>query len=267
MPHTSSSEHITFIRADGHRLRVLSIEPPQQAAGSPTLVFLHEGLGSIEQWRDFPRLLGAATDCRAVVYDRYGFGGSDPLQERRTVAYLEHEAHHSLPEVLAACGVDRPILIGHSDGGSIALLYAARFPGQPLGVITEAAHVFVEPITLTGIRAAVELFETSDLPERLARFHGERTDSMFRGWSDVWLSPEFARWNIEPCLGQITCPLLAIQGEDDQYGSIAQVQAIVGQVSGRADFALIPGCGHVPHHQARSQVMAEMTRFITGLKK
>jgi pimeloyl-ACP methyl ester carboxylesterase len=258
-----------YIRADGHRLRAKTIEPPSRPvpAGRPTLVFLHEGLGCIEQWRDFPRLLVEATGLPALVYDRYGHGGSDLLQEPRNSTYQQHEAEASLPEVLEAFGVTRPILIGHSDGGTIALLYAARFPRHPMGIITEAAHVFVEEITLAGIRNAVGAFQNGGLRERLGRFHGERTDSMFYGWSETWLAPGYMHWNIEDCLGQITCPVLAIQGDDDPYGTSAQVHAIVGQVAGRSEFLMVPGCGHVPHHQAHDPVLAEMTRFIDGLKR
>jgi len=137
---------------------------------------------------------------------------------------------------------------------------------HPVGIITEAAHVFVEDVTLIGIREAVAAYETGDLKSKLARYHGEKTDAIFSGWCDTWLSPPFRTWNIEECLERIHCPLLAIQGEDDQYGSAAQVQAIAGRVSGRSEFLLIPGCGHVPHHQARDRVLSEMTRFIAGLK-
>jgi len=268
MPENGRFEERTFfVRAGGHNLQVMSLVPPGTLnGGQATLVFLHEGLGSIGQWRDFPRLLAEATGLGALVYDRYGFGGSDPLHETRDGLYLQQEAHESLPQMLESCGVDRPILVGHSDGGTIALLYAARFPEQPRGVITEAAHVFNEEITLAGIREAVKSFETGALREKLARFHGERTEALFQGWSDTWLMPEFREWTIEARLAEIRCPVLAIQGEDDEYGSAAQLQTIVGRVSGASDFLLIPECGHCPHQQAREQVLREMTRFVDGLK-
>jgi pimeloyl-ACP methyl ester carboxylesterase len=259
-------ERTFFVHVGGHNLRVMTLSPPgPPQANEATLVFLHEGLGSIGQWRDFPRLLAETTGLKALVYERYGFGGSDPLQEPRDGRYLEREAHEYLPEVLALCGVTTPILIGHSDGGTIALLYAARFPDLPRGVITEAAHVFIEEVTLTGIREAVKAFETGGLREKLARFHGDGTDTMFHGWSDTWLEPEFREWTLEERLVQIRAPLLVIQGEDDEYGTQAQVEAICSRVSGPAERFMVPECGHIPHYQARAVVLQEMTRFIGKL--
>jgi pimeloyl-ACP methyl ester carboxylesterase len=268
MPESIQFEERTFfVQAGGHNLQVMSLDPPGiPEGGEATLVFLHEGLGSIGQWRDFPRQLADATGLGALVYDRYGFGGSDPLQEKRDGMYLQREAHETLPQVLKSCGVDRPILIGHSDGGTIALLFAARFPEQPRGVITEAAHVFIEEVTLAGIRQAVTAFEAGSLREKLERYHGQRTDSMFRGWSETWLVPEFREWTMEECLAEIRCPVLAIQGENDEYGTAAQVQAIAGLVAGPGELLLIPGCGHSPHQQARELVLREMTRFVDRLK-
>jgi pimeloyl-ACP methyl ester carboxylesterase len=260
-------ERTFFVRAGGHSLRVMTISPTgEQCGDEATLVFLHEGLGSIGQWRDFPRLLVESTGLGALVYERYGFGGSDPLLEPRDARYLEREAHDSLSELLTVCGVTAPILIGHSDGGTIALLYAARFPELPRGVISEAAHVFVEEISLAGIREAMKAFETGDLREKLVRFHGDRTDAMFHGWSDTWLSPGFREWDIQPCLAGISCPLLVIQGDDDEYGTAAQVRAIVEGVSGHVESLMLPNCGHIPHHQAREAVVLAMTRFIGQLK-
>ena len=250
------------VHAGPHTLQVMTLAPAGAAAGRPTLVLLHDGLGSIAQWRDFPQQLVAATDLPALVYDRVGHGGSDPLSAARDVHYLFREAEESLPAVLEACGITAPLLIGHSDGGTIALLYAALFPEQPSGVVTEAAHLFVEEVTLAGIRAAVEAYETGDLRERLARHHHERTGPLFRGWSDTWLSPEYRHWNIEDALPRIRCPILAIQGEDDEYATPAQVQAIAAGAPRRTKVLLLPGCGHAPHHQARERVLREITKFV-----
>jgi pimeloyl-ACP methyl ester carboxylesterase len=250
------------VRAGRHTLQVMTLAPAGAVPGQPTLVLLHEGLGSIAQWRDFPQQLSMATGLAALVYDRVGHGGSDPLSAVRGAHYLHQEAEESLPALLEACGITVPLLVGHSDGGTIALLYAANFPERPGGVVTEAAHVFVEEVTLTGIRAAVEAYESGDLRGRLARHHGERTGPMFRGWSDTWLSPGFRHWNIEAALPHIRCPILAIQGEDDEYATPAQVHAIVARVSGRAEALLLPGCGHTPHHQARERVLREIARFV-----
>jgi pimeloyl-ACP methyl ester carboxylesterase len=256
-------ERTFFVPANGHILQVSTLyHAGTKDAGEPTLVFLHEGLGCIDTWRNFPRQLCEATGLGALIYDRYGFGGSDPLLEPRSAGYLEQEAHQSLPELLEACGITTPLLIGHSDGGTIALLYAARFPERPRGVITEAAHVFVEEVTLSGIRQAEAAYQAGGLRDKLMRHHGQRTDAMFHGWSDIWLAPEFRDWSVESELARIRCPVLAIQGEDDEYGSAAQVQAIASRVSGPAAVALIPGCGHIPHHQARERVLREMTEFI-----
>ena len=258
-------ERTFFVRANGHNLRVMSILPSGlQGAGEATLVFLHEGLGSIGQWRDFPRALAEATGLGAVVYDRHGFGGSDPLNRGDEQA-LQREDLDGLVRVLDACAVRAPILVGHSDGGTIALLYAAQFPERPRGVITEAAHVFVEEATLAGIRNAVQVFETGELRRKLFRYHGENTDTMFYSWKDDWLLPCYREWNIASSLQSIRCPVLVMQGEDDEYGTVAQVEAVAGGVSGRAERVLIPGCGHNPHHQARERVLSEMKRFIEEL--
>lgn len=250
-----------------HRLPVEIVDPSPGSARKPgaVMLFLHEGLGSIAQWRDFPLELCRTTGLPAVVYERWGYGGADPLDGPRTVRYLHDEALRSLPEVLRQLRIDRSILIGHSDGGSIALIFASAWPERVLGIITEAAHVFVEEVTLAGIQEAVRTYASSDLPERLSRYHGGNTDRAFRGWSDIWLSPAFREWNIEDCLAGVRCPVLAIQGRDDEYGTPAQVAAIVRGVSGPAEPLLVPGCGHVPHHQARCPVLDAMTRFVRSL--
>lgn len=258
-------ERTFFVQADGRNLRVMTVLPSGgQVSGKATLVFLHEGLGSIGQWRDFPRRLAEATGFGAIIYDRQGFGGSDPL-DRGNQQYLQREDLSSLVAVLDACSVRAPVLIGHSDGGTIALLYAAQFPERPRGVVTLAAHVFVEEETLAGIRAAVQTFETGDLRQKLSRYHAENTDSMFNGFKDDWLLPRYRDWNIESCLQNIRCPLLVMQGEDDEYGTIAQVEAIKVGVSGPVESALIHGCGHIPHFQAGELVLDKMKIFIGGL--
>lgn len=247
-----------------HRLSVECIEPIPHLMDvpGPTLIFLHEGLGSIAQWRDFPAAVSLATHLPAVIYERWGYGNADPLDQSRSVRYLHDEALQSLPKVLQQLQVDDAILIGHSDGGSIALIFAATWPEKVRGIITEAAHVFVEDVTVAGIREAVRVYTSTDLPQRLSKYHGANTDRAFRGWSDVWLSPAFRNWNIEEYLPGVRCPILVIQGRDDEYGTAAQVEAIVKKVSGPAEPLIIPGCGHIPHHQAREKVLAEMTRFI-----
>jgi pimeloyl-ACP methyl ester carboxylesterase len=257
-----------FLVADHHRLSAEYIKPANDSSNDqrPTLVFLHEGLGSIGQWRDFPLLLGRATGLPALIYDRWGHGKSDPLRNPRNVGYMHDEALTTLPEILNQLRMEKTILIGHSDGGSIALLFAAEYPERVSGIVTAAAHVFVEDITIKGIREAVRVFETTNLRERLRPYHGDNTESMFRGWADIWLAPEFRDWNIEAYLPAVTSPVLAIQGINDEYGTAAQVDAIVRQVSGPVQGLLIPDCGHIPHHQARERVLSEIIRFIPSLK-
>jgi pimeloyl-ACP methyl ester carboxylesterase len=260
----SVSRHRFDMQAAGHRLHAERIE--LRDATGPTLVFLHEGLGSIGQWKGFPTQLCLACSLPGLVYERWGFGRSEPLTGPRRSDYLHYEALDSLPAVLECCGITTPpILIGHSDGGTIALLFAAAFPDRPHAIITEAAHVFVEEITLAGIRIASQLYETTDWPQQLAHYHGPNTDAMFRGWCDTWLRPEFRDWNIVAELQQIICPALIIQGEDDEYGTPAQVETIAARVAGPVTTRLIPHCAHVPHHQARARVLVEMQRFIAAV--
>ena len=265
---TLSKQSVTITSAS-HQLAAEFILPNGAAttAGTPTLVFLHEGLGCIAMWLDFPATLVEATHLPALVYERWGYGSSDPLPTigARPLSYLHDEAFTSLPEVLAQCAIDDAIIIGHSDGGSIALMFAAAHPGKVRGVITEAAHVFVEDITLDGIREAVKIYETTNLKKRLTRYHGDNTEATFHGWADTWLSPEFRDWNIEEFLPKITTPLFVIQGADDQYGTPAQVEAIAGQIKGPSKKWLVPECGHIPHADAREAVFQEMKTFILDL--
>ncbi|HEY0835120.1 MAG TPA: alpha/beta hydrolase [Azospirillum sp.] len=229
-------------------------------ATAPTLVFLHEGLGSVSLWRDFPERLTAITGCPALLYSRLGHGRSDPADRTRGVDYLHREAVEVLPAVLDNFGIKEPILIGHSDGASIALLYAAS--GRPTkGVIVEAPHSLVEDVTVAGVRAAVDIWNTTDLPQRMARHHND-AERLFRAWSQIWLDPAFRSWNIESVLGNITAPVLAIQGEDDEYGTPLQVDTVVTRVAGPSEGLLLPNCGHTPHRDQREVVLDAMEHFI-----
>lgn len=229
----------------------------------PCLVFLHEGLGSIGMWKQFPALLCRATGCPGLVYDRLGHGGSSPLTAARGIHYLHEHALCELPRVIARLLPDRDyFLIGHSDGGSIALIHAAQQPARLLGVVTEAAHVFVEPITLDGIRAADDAFDAGRLGA-LRKYHGDRTDAMFKAWSTTWLGAGFAFWNIEYLLPSVLCPALIVQGAQDQYGSEAQVDAIVSKAAD-ARKEIIDQCGHAPHQQASPRVLELMSGFVAG---
>lgn len=229
----------------------------------PCLVFLHEGLGSVGMWKDFPALLCQAGGCAGLVYDRQGYGRSVPLAAARQIHYLHDYALRELPRILAQVIPGREyILVGHSDGGSIALIHAAQRPALLRGIITEAAHVFVEPQTLDGVRAADAGFEAGKL-RALARYHGEQTDAIFKAWSQTWLAPHFRFWNIEYLLPSIACPALIVQGSADQYGSEAQVDAIVAGAP-KARKAMLAACGHAPHQEMPRETLALMAAFVRG---
>lgn len=271
MPHSPTHGHDGYV--DGHvevaapdgvaRLATREITVHDRRAGDgPTLVLLHEALGSIPQWRGFPERLAGATGLPVLLYDRRGHGRSDPLAAPRDAGYLDHEAHQVLPQVLARAGVDRPVFVGHSDGGTIALLYAATAPATTVAVITIAAHVHVDRLTLAGIRDALTAWRETDLRARLARHHGDKAEALFFAWADTWLAPWWRGWTIVDRLRDVTCPVLAAQGENDQYGLPEQVRAIVGAVGGPADGWLIPGCGHAPHLERGDAVAARVRGFL-----
>ncbi len=260
----SDSGIFFHVTAAGRRLRAQWIGGPA-ARDARVLVFLHEGLGSIPRWKGFPAALCQATGLPGLVYERWGFGGSEALALPRPKDYLSREAEDALPEVLAACGVTRPVLVGHSDGGSIALLYAAAFPERAEACVTLAAHVFVEEVTRAGIEAVVARWEAGDLRPRLTRYHGANTEAAFRGWAETWLDPGFRDWNVEHRLPAVTCPALIVQGADDAHGTPAQVDAIAKGVSGPVETWMIPGCGHSPHIEMLEPVCARIASYIEGL--
>lgn len=250
------------LAAAGHTLAYEWIEVGGE--GRPVLVFLHEGLGSIRQWRDFPERIARASGCNALVYDRYGYGQSDVLVEpRRSIRFMHEEALEALPQVLAALDIEAPILVGHSDGASIALIYAGA--GHPVrGLALMAPHVFVEPICTESIVEARRQFETTDLAQRLGRYHRDPRKSFYL-WADVWLDPEFPGWNIEEYLPGVDCPLLVIQGYDDQYGTMAQLDAIARQVRGPCELVKLEGCGHSPFRDQPTASQEAIVRFVDGL--
>ncbi len=250
------TETTQFLHAGGHRLEYRRIAGD---AAKPALVFLHEGLGSTALWKDFPDAVAAATGSAAVVYSRHGYGRSDRLEAPRAVDYMHREALEVLPEVLRSLGITEPLLVGHSDGASIALIHAGA--GHAVrGVVAMAPHVFVEDLTVASIAEAKVAWTTTDLPRRLGRYHDE-VESTFRGWNDIWLHPDFRAWNIEEYLPRIACPVLVIQGEDDQYGTRAQVDAIARQVPGGARVLTLPDCRHSPHVDSRDAVIAAIAAF------
>ena len=232
----------------------------------PLLVFLHEGLGSVSMWRDFPQRLCEAANLRGLVYSRPGYGRSTPraADEHWAPDFMHRQAHEVLPALLEALGVDTaqdpPWLFGHSDGGSIALLHAARWPTRVAGAIVLAPHILVEDLSIASIAQARTAYETTDLRQRLARHHDD-PDSAFRGWNDIWLHPDFRAWNIERELAPITCPLLAVQGLDDEYGTLEQIRGIARRLP-QTELLELPNCGHSPHKDQPAALIAAVCQFM-----
>jgi len=237
-----------------------------EARNAPVLVFLHEGLGSIRQWRDFPSNVAAATGCRALVYDRYGYGRSEVLEEpRRSVRFMHDEALLFLPDLRRGLDLKDVILVGHSDGASIALIHTGAGYGAR-GVAVMAPHVFIEPVCLSAIEKAKQTFQATDLAQKLARYHRDARRT-FYGWADVWTEENFKRWDIrDDYLPKIDAPVLAIQGYGDEYGTMAQLDEIARRVGGRCELLKLEDCGHAPFRDRPEATLAALTAFIDGLK-
>ncbi len=234
----------------------------------PVLVFLHEGLGCTALWRDFPDRLCQSTGCAGLIYSRAGYGGSAACELPRPLDYMEQEAADFLPRLLSHFGIEKPVLVGHSDGASIALIYAGLPDiAQPLAVVAMAPHVFCEDISIAGIEAAKREYEEFGLRKKLEKFHGINTDVAFRGWNDAWLDPRFKKWNIEKFLPGIAAPVLAIQGRDDAYGTLAQIDAIGALVCGAFKRLILDNCGHNPWQEKGGEVLARTTEFISRAVK
>jgi pimeloyl-ACP methyl ester carboxylesterase len=244
----------------GVRLHGERISPPRGGDG-PVVVLLHDSLGSVGLWRDFPERLAEATGLGVLAYDRRGHGASDPFGAgARTRTYL-HEEAATLEQVLAAANVREAVLVGHSDGGSIALLAAALHPAGVRAVVSEAAHVFVEERTLEGIREAEEAIARGDLLARLERHHGAKAAPLAAAWIGTWLSPEFRSWNVEAELRRITCPVLVFQGAEDEYGTEDQVHAVARGVA-TARPVILPGLRHTPHREDPGAVLRLITDHL-----
>ena len=254
-----------FVDMDGARLEARWIGPPP--ADAATLVFLHEGLGSVSLWRDFPDRLAAATGCGALVYSRLGYGRSDPVTLPRPLDFLTTDGVRGLPRLLEATGIERAILIGHSDGASIAVVHAGSGGGaRLLGAVLAAPHVFCEPMNIERIRAVREEWRTTDLRRRLRRHHGDNVDCAFLGWCEAWLDPGFAHHiDLRHHLPRIAVPLMVIQGEQDAYGTALQYQTIAAQVVVPCEVVVLDPCGHSPHRDQPDATLAAMTRFVRGL--
>jgi pimeloyl-ACP methyl ester carboxylesterase len=276
------------VTAGGRSLEVEWIGPPPEAA--PTLVFLHDGLGCVDTWRDVPAALAAATGCGALVYSRAGYGGSEALPGPWPLSFMHDEARLALPELLAAAGVRDCFLIGHSDGGSIALIYAAAAagaePGAPggsaaggsaagaashgaaprlLGMALEAPHVFVEPVGVESIAKLPGLYRQPELWRRMVRNHGANAQGCFESWVEVWMRPEFLAWTIAELLPAVRCPVLVMQGEQDGYGTLAQLRAVESGCGGPTEALVLPRCGHTPHRQQREATLAAIAGFVHRL--
>lgn len=254
-----------YVELKNTRLGMKRTPGKQAKTEGPCLVFLHEGLGCIEMWKDFPDTLCAETGLPGVVYERKGYGRDAPDEGNWALDYLDTESREYLPALLEVLEIHQAVLIGHSDGGTIALLGAGYAPSRVLGVITEAAHVFVESVTISGIRDAVYAYENKNLKKALYRYHGNNTDRVFYRWANRWLSPEFSGWNIENRLSAIKCPLLILQGEKDEYATLKQVEAIEKGVSGPRESVVIPGCGHVPHKESPERVCTIIADYIQSM--
>lgn len=234
---------------------------------APTLVLLHEGLGSVALWRDFPARLAEATEWGVFAYSRFGYGASDPCALPRPIAYMHDEAQDVLPAVLRAAGIGKAALIGHSDGGSIAAIYAGAAPRPDLlGLVTIAAHFFVEDLNIVSIQEMRTTYETTDLRDRLARWH-RHPDVAFQGWNGAWLDPRFRDWNITEYLPRIGVPILAMQGADDPYGSDEQLKVFAAKATAPIETKLIPGAKHSPHLEAKQATLDAVTAFVRDLNK
>jgi pimeloyl-ACP methyl ester carboxylesterase len=246
-----------FLTIPPGRIEYQRIEPGKP--DSPTYVLLHEGLGSVAMWKDFPAQLAALTQSSVIVYSRHGYGRSSLAERPRGVRYLHDEALNVLPQLLHLLGVDRPILFGHSDGASIALIYAGATPEAVAGIVALAPHVMVEDVSLASIAAARTGYQTSNLRTRLARYHAD-VDGAFWGWNDIWLDPRFRSWNIEEYLPRIDCPILVIQGEKDEYGTMEQVERI-SRAASIVDVVKLAHCGHSPHRDQPDDVLKAVAEW------
>jgi pimeloyl-ACP methyl ester carboxylesterase len=244
---------------DGRRLEVARYTGD---ASRPAIVLLHEGLGSVAMWRDFPAELAARTRRSVVAYSRWGYGASEALEGARDVRYMHREGEVVLPSLVAQLGLERPVLFGHSDGASIALIAAGAHPHLASALILEAPHVIVEDLSVASIEQARSAWETTDLPARLARYHADPAGA-FRGWNDVWLDARFRAWNIEEYVTAIRCPLLVIQGDRDEYGTLDQVARIAARAPQTQTF-VVPGVGHAPHRQRPRDVLDRAAAFLVS---
>ena len=255
-----------FYRVGGACLEYLWLGPGPHAA--LTLVFLHEGLGCIALWKDFPERVALATGCGVLVYSRQGYGRSDPVEPPRPLGYMHDEGLEVLPALLDAAGICQAVLVGHSDGASIAIIHAGGCSDPRIrGLVLMAPHVFVEQLSVTSIEKSRVLYTEKDLRVRLQRYHGDNVDGAFWGWNRAWLNPDFLHWNIEPYLAKINLPVLLLQGVCDEYGTDLQLQAIESQVAGKVTIVRLAECGHSPFRDQPELSEQVITHFICQLQR
>jgi pimeloyl-ACP methyl ester carboxylesterase len=258
------SPQIRFEDIGGARLECLDIEA--RRPDGPELLLLHEGLGSVSMWRDFPAALAAATGCRVVAYSRAGFGRSSPRIAPYTTRFMHEEALETIPRLRERLGIARPVLIGHSTGASMALVHAGANRCHVAGVVAMAPLVTLEPSNLDSIREAKRLYAVTGWREKLARHHDD-VDSVFRGWNGTWLDPAFQSWDILADVAGVRSPILAILGEDDQYSTPRQLDAITSsaRIAARVEVLRLPGCGHAPHRERPAIVVPAIARFAASV--
>ena len=257
-----------FVEAAGHRLEVDRIEAPAGASvrGRPTLIFLHEGLGCVSAWRGFPREIAAATGCPALVYSRRGYGQSEAAPGPWPLTFMHDEAERVLPALFAREGIEDAVLIGHSDGASIALIHASEVQRGVRGVVAIAPHVFVEDVCVRAIAALRVAYAdpTTGVRSKLARHHAD-VDGTFRAWAAAWLDPEFLKWDLTGFLPRVRVPVMALQGTDDAYGTLRQIDAVCAGVAGPAERVVLTGSGHVPQKDAPEATAAAIVRFVRAV--
>jgi len=261
----NSTVQLEHVEIDGCQLEYLwcreIVEPIQG-----TVVLLHEGLGCVQSWGDFPQVLAASTGLAVLTYSRAGYGGSGPISLPRTLDWIHHEALVVLPALLEKFDIESYVLIGHSDGASIGIIYAGSNGQENLqGLVLMAPHVFLEQVSLTGVNRARSLYQTANLRDKLVRYHGSQVDGAFWGWNDFWCRPEIRNWNIEDSLDKIDVPTLVIQGVDDEYGSAAQLDSIESRVSAQVERHLLENVGHSPYREQPEFVLNTINRFIGRL--
>lgn len=247
-----------IIRVGNYDLEYIDL--PASQPDRPVVMLLHEGLGCVAMWRDFPQRVAELSGCRVIAWSRAGYGRSTPHAAARTPRYMHIEAE-AVPPLMDALGIERAVLVGHSDGGSIALLTAAAFPARVAGLVVMAPHEFVEEETLAGIRVARTAWQTTNLPEKLARYHAD-APKVFSDWNDCWLSPPFRDWNIEDCLPAIRCPVLALQGRQDEYATLRQIE-VIAEVVPQTTLLALDNCAHTPQRDQEAAVLSAIGDFIS----